>query len=180
MWLFLFRTLKSHARFVLPQPMLLSLIFFSHFHTFAFPNVITPLHLSYVTLIFPPVYGTVVYVNMSPSGAINLLLFVYNCHHAFRLYPIIIYIPRSYSSSNYPIFALYLGPSFPLDSFTTQYFTDFDGLSHYSPNLTRMPGHDHSLQIMFQPDSLSNSAMVLTWICPVGDGEADIFNTLNE
>ena len=42
-----------------------------------------------------------------------------------------------------------------------------------------MPGHDHTLQAMFHPDSLSNSTMVLNWICPVTDGELDIFGALN-
>ena len=46
-------------------------------------------------------------------------------------------------------------------------------------SLTTMPGHDHTLRVMFHPDSLSNSAMVLNWICPVTDGESDIFSTLN-
>ena len=46
-------------------------------------------------------------------------------------------------------------------------------------SLATMPGHDHTLQVMFHLDSLSNSAMLLCWICPVTDGESDIFSTLN-
>ena len=42
-----------------------------------------------------------------------------------------------------------------------------------------MPGHDHTLRAMFHPDSLSNSTLVLNWICPVTDGNSDIFGTLN-
>ena len=43
-----------------------------------------------------------------------------------------------------------------------------------------MPGHDHTLRAMFHPDSLSNATMVLNWICPVADGDSDIFGTLNQ
>ena len=50
---------------------------------------------------------------------------------------------------------------------------------HLGLSLVTMPGHDHTLWAMFHPDSLSNSTMVLNWICPVADGESDIFGTLN-
>ena len=42
-----------------------------------------------------------------------------------------------------------------------------------------MLGHDHTLRAMFHPDSLSNSTMVLNWICLVTDGELNIFSALN-
>ena len=50
---------------------------------------------------------------------------------------------------------------------------------HLGLSFTTMPGHDHTLRAMFHLDSLSNSTMVLNWICPVADGESDIFGTLN-
>ena len=34
-----------------------------------------------------------------------------------------------------------------------------------------MPGHDHSLRALFEPESLSSETMTLTWICPVKQGE---------
>ena len=34
-----------------------------------------------------------------------------------------------------------------------------------------MPGHDHSLRALFEPESLNSEAMLLTWICPVKQGE---------
>ena len=43
-----------------------------------------------------------------------------------------------------------------------------------------MPGHDHTLWAMFHPDSLSNSTMVLNWICPVTDGESDMVHSTGE
>ena len=29
-----------------------------------------------------------------------------------------------------------------------------------------MPGHDHSLKGLFEPESLNSETMLLTWICP--------------
>ena len=34
-----------------------------------------------------------------------------------------------------------------------------------------MPGHDHSLKGLFEPESLNSETMLLTWICPVKQGE---------
>ena len=34
-----------------------------------------------------------------------------------------------------------------------------------------MPGHDHSLRGLFEPESLNSETMLLTWICPVKQGE---------
>ena len=34
-----------------------------------------------------------------------------------------------------------------------------------------MPGHDHSLRALFEPESLCSETMLLTWICPVKQGE---------
>ena len=34
-----------------------------------------------------------------------------------------------------------------------------------------MPGHDHSLRELFEPESLCSETMLLTWICPVKPGE---------
>ena len=50
---------------------------------------------------------------------------------------------------------------------------------HLGLSLVTMPGHDHTLQAMFHSDSLSNTTMVLNWICPVADGGSDIFGALN-
>ena len=37
--------------------------------------------------------------------------------------------------------------------------------------LETMPGQDHSLKGLFEPDSLNSETMLLTWICPVKQGE---------
>ena len=34
-----------------------------------------------------------------------------------------------------------------------------------------MPGHDHSLQGLFEPESLNSETMLLTWICRAKQGE---------
>ena len=34
-----------------------------------------------------------------------------------------------------------------------------------------MPGHDHSLTGLFEPESLNSETMLLTWICPVKQGQ---------
>ena len=34
-----------------------------------------------------------------------------------------------------------------------------------------MPRHDHSLKGLFEPESLNSETMLLTWICPVKQGE---------
>ena len=34
-----------------------------------------------------------------------------------------------------------------------------------------MPGHNHSLRGLFEPESLNSETMLLTWICPVKQGE---------
>ena len=34
-----------------------------------------------------------------------------------------------------------------------------------------MPGHDYSLRALFEPESLNSETMLLTWICPVRQGE---------
>ena len=34
-----------------------------------------------------------------------------------------------------------------------------------------MPGHDHSLRALFEPETLNSETMLLTWICPVRQGE---------
>ena len=41
---------------------------------------------------------------------------------------------------------------------------------HLGLSFVTMPGHDHTLRAMFHLDFLSNSTMVLNWICPVTDG----------
>ena len=34
-----------------------------------------------------------------------------------------------------------------------------------------MPGHDHSLRGLFEPETLNSETMLLTWICPVKQGD---------
>ena len=48
-------------------------------------------------------------------------------------------------------------PAFPL---TIAYFP-----------VETMPGQDHSLKGLFEPESLNSETMLLTWICPVKQGE---------
>ena len=48
-------------------------------------------------------------------------------------------------------------PAFPL---TIAYFP-----------VETMPGHDHSLKGLFEPESLNSETMLLTWICPVKQEE---------
>ena len=41
-----------------------------------------------------------------------------------------------------------------------------------------MPGHDHSLRALFELGSLNSKTMLLTWICPVKQGETSLAEVL--
>ena len=41
-----------------------------------------------------------------------------------------------------------------------------------------MPGHDHSLRGLFEPELLNSETMLLTWICPMKQGEASPIEVL--
>ena len=41
-----------------------------------------------------------------------------------------------------------------------------------------MPGHDHSLKGLFEPESLNSETMPLTWICPVKQVETSAAEVL--
>ena len=122
----------------------------------------------------------VVYVNMSTLGLLILIVYLQlstcrSCASHGYLFSRVIFLPQLISFILYPLV-------FPLFGLISNSVLQASSLPVIFLRLfiPKMPGHDHSLRIMFQPDSLSNSAMVLNWMCPVGDGEPDIFNTLNE
>ena len=41
-----------------------------------------------------------------------------------------------------------------------------------------MPGHDHSVRVLFEPESLNSETMLLTWICPMKQGETSPIEVL--
>ena len=49
---------------------------------------------------------------------------------------------------------------------------------HFIFSIEAMPGHDHSLRALFEPESLNSETMLLTWICPVKQGEASPIEVL--